>query len=141
MNKFCKICKSIYGKILLPACLIHTFITFLMMWISDFDAIQINRAGLVFLFSLTVAFSNRIFDLKKMNILLRATLHFIFMTLSFVIFMLYGSGNFSKNSSGSMLLLVVYVVIYLLIAPVFVYLIYRKEKKMIQEVEYQRIYS
>ena len=123
-----EIFKSAYRKVLLPACLIHTAVTFLMMWISDFDAIQIKSAGLVFLFSLAVALSNRLFDLKKMNILLRTTMHVICMTLAFVIFMLYGSGNFSKNSSGSTLLLVVYVVVYLLVAPVFVYIIYRGEK-------------
>ena len=132
--------RYIYRKILLPTCLWHTLITFMMMMVSEHDAITVNKAGLIFLFSGAIALSNLWFDAKAMNILLRATLHFVCLIFSFVVIMLFASGSFSNNPSGSLLILMALVVLYLLIAPIPVYLIYKKEKASKPEVEYQSIY-
>ncbi|MBE6638088.1 MAG: DUF3021 family protein [Ruminococcaceae bacterium] len=133
--------KSIYRKIVLPACLLHTVITFVFMMGSELDAIKLDKAGLIFLFSLMVALSNLLFSLKNMQILLRTTLHFICTSVSFVVIMLYGSGSMKSNSSGSLMILMVYIVLYLLIAPLPVYFIHKKEKKNEEATEYQSIYK
>jgi hypothetical protein len=72
---------------------------------------------------------------------MRATVHFICMTAAFSVILLYGSGNFKSNSSGSMMLLIVFIVLYLLIAPFPIYLIYSKEQKSNKNVEYKSIYK
>ena len=112
-----------------------------MMSVSELDAIRLNKAWLVLLFSVAVILSNRVFDLKDMQIILRATIHFICYVASFALIMLLGSGNFKSNSSGALLLLIVFIVLYLLIVPIPVYFIYKKEKKSTESTEYQSIYT
>ena len=132
--------RYIYRRVLLPSCLWFTVIAFMMMMVSEHDAITVYKAGLILLFSCAVALSNLWFDAKTMNILLRATLHFVTLMMSFVVIMLFGSGNFKSNPSGSLLILMVLIVLYLLIAPIPVYFIYKKEKANKPEEEYHSIY-
>ena len=133
--------RYLYRKVLLPACLWHTIITFIMMMASDHDAITANKALLIFLFSGAIALSNLWFDAKNMNILLRATLHFVCFIASFVVIMMFWSGSFKSNPSGSLLILTALIVVYLIFAPIPVYLIYRKEKSTAPEKEYQNVYQ
>ena len=131
----------LYRKVLLPSSLLYVIINFLMMIVSEKNAIKLDSAMLIFVFSLAVGFSNLIFSLKKVNILMRATMHFVSLCVSFAVIMLMGSGNMKTNSSGSILLLVAFAFAYLLIAPAFVYMIYKKEKNNSdKKVEYKSIY-
>ena len=141
MNHLKEIWNRVYRKVLLPSALLYTVISFVMMSVSELDAIRLNKAWLVLLFSVAVILSNRVFDLKDMQIILRATIHFICYVASFALIMLLGSGNFKSNSSGALLLLIVFIVLYLLIVPIPVYFIYKKEKKSTESTEYQSIYT
>ena len=132
---------KIYGKVLLPSAFLYTVISFVMMSVSELDAIRLSKAWLVFLFSVAIMLSNRIWDCKGMQIILRATIHFICYVASFALIMLLGSGNFKSNSSGTLLLLIVFIVVYLMIIPIPVYLMHKKEKKTTEATEYQSIYT
>ncbi len=132
---------TIYRKVLLPSAFLYTVISFVMMSVSELDAIRLSKAWLVLLFSAAIVLSNRIFACKGMQIILRATIHFICYVASFALIMLLGSGNFKTNSSGALLLLIVFIVMYLLIIPIPVYFIYKKEKKNTETTEYQSIYT
>ena len=133
--------RYIYGKIILPTCFVNTLIVFCIMLVSDRNAITTDKALLVLAFSFCIALSNLWFGAKQMSILLRTTLHFISITVSFIIIMLFGSGNFSNNTSGSLMILMVLVVLYLLVAPVPVYLMHKKEATEKEAAEYHNIYK
>ena len=132
---------KIYTKVLMPSAFLYTVISFIMMSVSELDAIRLSKAWLILLFSVAITLSNNIFGYKQMQLILRATLHFICYVASFAVIMLLGSGTFKNNSSGSLLLLIVFIVVYLLIIPIPVYLIYKKEKTSVQPTEYQSIYT
>ena len=141
MNNIKEMWNKIYGKVLLPSAFLYTVISFFMMSISELDAIRLSKAWLIFLFSIAIVLSNRVLSVKSMQIILRATIHFICYVASFGLILLLASGNFSTNTSGAVLLLIVFIVFYLLIMPIPVYLIYKKEKKEQEKTEYQSIYT
>ena len=136
-----EIASFLYRKVVLQSALLHLIITMVMMIVGEKNAITLDRSFLILTFSVAVSFSNLIFSLRKMNILLRTTLHFICLMLSFALIMLVGSGNMESNTSGSTLLLVVFAVCYLLIAPIPIYLKHKKEKSEDEPVEYKSIYK
>lgn len=143
MNKSAKnVLTFIYRKLILPSCFLFTVLSFATMtMIEGFDSIKLDKASILLLFSVAICLSNLILYLKNMNIFMRAALHFVCYTASFGFIMLYGSGNFEKNSSGSMMLMIAFIVLYLLIAPVPIYMIYRGEKKNEKKPEYKSIYK
>lgn len=132
----------IYRKVILPSCFLYTVLSMItMMMIDEFDSLKLKKAGLILLFSLAVCLANLVLHIKSVNIIMRATIHFVCMTAAFAGILLYGSGNFKNNSSGSMMLLIVFIVLYLLIAPFPIYLIYSKEQKSNKNIEYKSIYK
>ena len=142
MKSVSQVLGYIYRKVILPSCFLYTVLSMItMMMIDEFDSLKLKKAGLILLFSLAVCLANLILHIKSVNIIMRATIHFACMTAAFAGILLYGSGNFKNNSSGSMLLLIVFIVMYLLIAPFPIYAIYRKEHKSEKKVEYQSIYK
>ena len=141
-NKSLKdICGYVYKKVILPACFLYTIFGFIMMSVSDLNAIKSDKAMLVLVFSFGVALSNCIFSMKNVSILMRAAFHFVAMITDFTVVLLYGSGMLSTRFSGALLVLIVFIVLYLLIAPVVIYFIYKKEKKDAPKQAYKSIYS
>ena len=132
----------IYRKVLLPSSFLYAILSMAtMMMIDEFDSLKLKKAGLILLFSIAVVLSNLILQIKNVNIVMRSTIHFVCMTASFAGILLYGSGNFKNNASGSMLLLIVFIVMYFIIAPVPIYFMYKKQtKSATDKEEYVKIY-
>ncbi len=144
MNKFSvnNVISFIYHKVLLPSSFLYAILSMAtMMMIDEFDSLKLKKAGLILLFSLAVVLSNLILQIKSINIVMRATIHFVCMTASFAGIMLYGSGNFKTNPSGSMMLLIVFIVMYFIVAPAPIYFLYKKQTKAEKgKEEYKKIY-
>ena len=144
MSKFSyqNVISYIYRKVVLPSSFLYVILSMAtMMVIDEFDSLKLKKAGLILLFSVAVVLSNLILQIKSVNIVMRATIHFVCMTASFAGILLYGSGNFKTNASGSMMLLIVFIVMYFIIAPAPIYFIYKKQTKSEKvNEEYKKIY-
>ena len=115
--------KYFINKIFYPACAFYLVFTFICSCITQtvntykIPILSLKGISVLFLFSLCLAASNRIFFIKNKSAIGKTALHFICFIASFAI-ILEGLGGYYRSSGYALLLLVAVAVIYIIIAAI-----------------------
>ena len=139
-----KIIQFITRKILYPAGLLYTAMTMiLLLFMTIIDtgkpAITLHTAASMFLVSVLIAAANQIFTLRQFSLLTRTLMHYPAVLVAIVaVLVLDGSYDLTVNS---MVLIILYTVIYALIVPPFLLVGIKLHQKENEEKTYTSIFS
>ena len=136
------ICRIVY-----PTALYFTVVTLLLYIIgaavSDGASNMIPTLRtilIIFGFSLVFNLANMILTAKKLHISLRITLHFVITALAFYILFINAS-DYNVNGSFTIVLLLIYTVVYAAICAVVLAVRSASRKTKIESSEYRPIYD
>lgn len=139
-----KLIQFITRKILYPAGVIYillTMIPLIFMTLTDNmrPALTLENASAFLLLSLLIAACNLLFSLRQFSLLTRTLLHFPAVLVSIVaVLLLHGNYDLSMNS---MVLVLLYAVLYLLIVPPYLLIGAKLHHKNVEEKTYTSIFS
>lgn len=131
-------------NILYPAGLLYTAMTMiLLVFMTIIDtgkpAITLHTAASMLLIAILIAAANLIFSLRQFSLLTRTLMHFPAVLIAIVaVLVLDGSYDLTVNS---MVLIILYTVIYALIIPPFLFVGIKLHQKEREEKTYTSIFS
>ena len=118
--------KSLYHRVLLPACLFFTILCFVISTLHftsktemTLPTISLGNLAQIFLFCLLFALSNLLFVQKKLRFSIALILHFfLFLFNISIIFFLIGKHY--QSASGAFTLLLLFALVYILVSAIVV---------------------
>lgn len=136
--------KSVSG-VIKQACVIFTCIVFAFYIFADLtngsnNFLTLKMLFLLFLAAIWFAMTDVLLVNKNLNIFLRVSLHFISSTVGFYLIFIYLSG-YAKKSSKSFILVILFAVIYILIASIALFIRHLLLKKKADNENYESIYD
>ena len=148
--------KKFYTQIFLPFTAIFTALTLILgvfsYSVTSVPAIPVNNLLILALYSLILAFLNRIFYIKKLMVYIRMAIHFIFSSLAlYLLLFLFTKDIISATENIRIVLVLLYIIIYFIVAIIYVLINESKRFKKPEEKknknkmqapdEYQSIYN
>ncbi len=138
--------KYIINKIFYPACAFYLIFTFICSCVTqtvniyEVPILSLKGISVIFLFSLCLAASNRIFYIKNKSAIAKTFLHFICFIASFAL-ILEVLGGYYRSSGYALMLLLVIAIIYIIIAAIALIItgIFKKKKNDTQN--YKSMFS
>ncbi len=139
-----KVLQFLIRKILYPAAVLYMLLTLVLLTLMTLTddikpSITLHTAGLFLLLSLLIAGCNLIFSLKQLSLLTRTLLHFPAVLLSIALVLLFNNGY--DITVNSLVLVIVYTVLYLIIVPVILLVGAKIHQKNTEEKTYTSIFS
>ena len=134
----------IVRKILFPAGLLYTALTMiLLVFMTIIDAgkpsITLHTAASMLLVAILIAAANLLFSLRQFSLLTRTLMHFPAVLVAIIaVLVLDGSYDLTVNS---MVLIILYTVIYALVVPPFLLIGIKLHQKESEEKTYTSIFS
>ena len=139
-----KVFRFFTQKILYPTCLIYTVLTMALLFFitaigNEKPAITLHTAATLFLMALLISAANQIFSLRQFTLLTRTLLHFPAVLIAIVgVLVLDGGYDLTVNS---MVLIILYTVLYALIVPPYLFISVTIQKNAKEEKTYTSIFS
>lgn len=139
-----KLFQFLTRKIVYPTALIYTLLSFvLLIFMTVIDnskpAITLHTAGTFLLLSLLISVCNLLFTLRQFSMLTRALLHFPAVLISITAVLLLDGGY--DLTVNSLILIIVYTVLYLVIVPPVLLIGAKLHHKSVEEKTYTSIFS
>lgn len=139
-----KVFRFIAQKIIYPASLIYTVLTMTLLFFitaigNEKPAITLHTAATLLLMAMLISAANLIFSLRQFTLLTRTFLHFPAVLLAIVgVLVLDGGYDLTVNS---MVLIILYTVLYVLIVPPYLMISINVQKNAKEEKTYTSIFS
>lgn len=138
-----KLLQLIWQKILAPAGAIYTLLSFVLLVLLTLTsntkpAINLTASLIFLLLSLMIACCNLIFEIKSLSLMTRTVLHFFAVLLSVILTATAGSYEMNVQS---LVLILVYTILYLIIVPPFLLIGMRVSKKKKEEKTYTSMFE
>ncbi len=138
------IVKNVYD-VFKTGCMIFTFVVFSFYILGEIMSntvkfLTLNTLSLLFLFSIWFAISNLLFKSKKLNLIIKVTLHYISTVIGFFVIFVWIPGNI-ENNSRAFLLTLVFSALYILVACAVLGIKFSVNRKNNEKSDYSSVYD
>ncbi len=129
--------KDFLYKFIYPSATLFTVLTLLVCLGSNLT-VKLSTLYIFLFLSFALTAANLILKIEKMNLYFRVATHFLL--LGGVLFLTVYMSGYMAHSANWVLILIIYAVLYAILAPIFLFIRWKRIRKEKTDTTYKKLY-